>query len=187
MNITKLITIKKTLEALISIISADIEDIPDYLSIFKNRSSEILKKQINWAFSQIKNKMPKSPVGIVTITKKGIRASLFKGANKYKASLYPVLDKLIENSILLFINHEANNKHQYILGSKFSRKEDIGYVGIVIKEDKEGKKYYSHTIYQKNSWAAKSGSGDQNLTLRLHPAVNNILHEILTVNKKQSG
>ena len=180
MGINNLKSIKITLEALTPVLSDDVELVPDYFTISKGRSSEILKMQIDWAFGQIKNKTPNSPIGIVTITRKGIRASLFKGSNRYKAALYPVLDLLIENSVLLHINIE--NKRQYILGSKFSRKEEIGFVGIVIKEDKEGHKYYSHTIYQKNSRAAKSGSGNQNLTLRLHPAVNNILQEILDVN-----
>ena len=182
MYINNLKTIKKKLALLNPILSADVDIIPDFFTISKGRSSEILKKQIDWAFEQIKNKTPISPVGIVTITRKGIRASLFKGPNRYKASLYPVLDLLIENSILLYTNFDGK-KRQFILGSKFSRKnKEIGFVGIVIKEDKEGNKYYSHTIYQKNSRAAKSGSGNQNLTLRLHPAVNNILHEILSVN-----
>ena len=41
---------------------------------------------------------------------------------------------------------------------------------------------YSHTIYQKISRAARSGTGNQSQTLKLHPTVKSILHEILTVN-----
>ncbi len=63
-----------------------------------------------------------------------------------------------------------------------SRSGETGYVGIVIRVDKDGKKYYSHTIYKKISRAATGGTENQNLTRNLHPAVNNILHEILSVN-----
>ncbi|MBO7429838.1 MAG: ATP-dependent DNA helicase RecQ [Spirochaetia bacterium] len=42
---------------------------------------------------------------------------------------------------------------------------------------------YSHTIYQKISRAARSGTGNQSQTLKLHPTVQSILHEILSVNE----
>ena len=81
-------------------------------------------------------------------------------------------------------NLDTYGKLQYVLGSKFSRSGVDGYVGIVIKVDKQGKKYYSHTIYQKFSREATSGTGNQSLTRTLHPAVNNILHDTFAVNEK---
>ena len=93
-----------------------------------------------------------------------------------------MLDRLIVNSVILLQNLDTSGKQQYVLGSKYSRHDATGYVGIVIKEDKDGKKYYSHTIYQKISRAATGGTENQHQTRNLHPAVNNILREILSVN-----
>ena len=73
---------------------------------------------------------------------------------------------------------------------KFSRcgeEEYVEYVGIVIRIDSRGNKYYSHTIYQKNNRKAQGVPDNQGLTQKLHPAVYNILHEILSVNSKPEG
>ena len=160
----------------------DISEVPD---IFSKRDTQTRRERIEWAYSKILNTHPLSPIGIVEISRSGINNSLYKGFNKYKASLYPVLDLLIENSVFIYENRDIDGKKQYILGSKFIRTGQIGYVGIIIKEKKDGNKYYSHTIYKKISWAAKSGTEKQSLTLKLHPAVDSILHDILSVNEEK--
>ena len=180
MNITKLITIKKSLEALVPVPAMEIDYVPEIFHNPKDKKNGA--KRLDWAYSQIKKKNPNSPIGNIIINRSCVNNSLHKGFNRYKAGLYPVLDKLIECSVLIFTNTDAIGKRQYILGSKYIRNEGIGYVGIVIKVDKDGNKYYSHTIYQKISRAARSGTGNQSQTLKLHPTVQSILHEILTVN-----
>ena len=162
----------------------DISEVPD---IFSKRDTQTRRERIEWAYSKILNTHPLSPIGTIEISRTGINNSLYKGFNKYKASLYPVLDKLIENSVFLYENRDINWEKQYILGSKFIRTGHIGYVGIIIKEDSRGKKYYSHTIYQKNNRTAKGVPENQGLTLKLHPAVYNILDEIFSVNENNAG
>ena len=174
---------KKKLIALKAIPVMDVSEVPD---IFSRRDTHNRRERIEWAYSKITDTHPLSPIGIVEITRSGINNSLYKGFNKYKASLYPVLDKLIENSVFLYENKDSNGSRQYILGSKFIRTGHIGYVGIIVKEDSRGNKYYSHTIYQKNNRTAKGVPEKQGLTLKLHPATYNILHEILSVNVEES-
>ena len=171
---------RKKLIALEPIKVMDVSEVPD---IFLRRDTLFRRERIEWAYSRISNTHPLSPIGRIEISRTGINNSLFKGFNKYKASLYPVLDKLIENSVFIYENREINGEKQYILGSKFIRTEEIGYVGIIIKEDSRGKKYYSHTIYQKNNRTAKGVPENQGLTLKLHPAVSTILDEIFSVNE----
>ena len=162
---------RKKLIALEPIKVMDVSEVPD---IFLRRDTLFRRERIEWAYSRISNTHPLSPIGRIEISRTGINNSLFKGFNKYKASLYPVLDKLIENSVFIYENREINGEKQYILGSKFIRTEEIGYVGIIIKEDSRGKKYYSHTIYQKNNRTAKGVPENQGLTLKLHPVANTI-------------
>ena len=129
--------------------------------------------------------LPDSPVGKVIISRRGIRDSLFKGTNIYKASLYPVIDKLIESSILIYQNVDEEGELQFILSNKYSRAGKNAFVSIIIKVDNEGNKYYSHTILQeKNNRKAQGFSENQNIAQKLHPVVNNILQEILDVNLK---
>ena len=158
----------------------DVSEVPD---IFSKRDILTRRERIEWAYSRILNTHPLSPIGRVEISRTGINNSLFKGFNKYKASLYPVLDRLIENSVFIYENRDIDGKKQYISGSKFIHAGHIGYVGIIIKEDSRGKKYYSHTIYQKNNRTAKGVPKNQGLTLKLHPAVYTIIDEILSVNE----
>ena len=121
----------------------------------------------------------------VIISRRGIRDSLFKGTNIYKASLYPVIDKLIESSILIYQNVDEEGELQFILSNKYSRAGKNAFVSIIIKVDNEGNKYYSHTILQeKNNRKAQGSSENQNIAQKLHPVVNNILQEILDVNLK---
>ena len=178
---------KQALKALAPVEAMSLEQVPAFFLIKGNRDKEVLKKQIGWAYSSIHNTMPRSPIGKVIITKGGIRDSLFKGTNRYKASLYPILDKLIEKSIFLFDNTDFYGERQFVLGGKFSRCGEEEYVGIVIRIDSRGNKYYSHTIYQKNNRKAQGVPDNQGLTQKLHPAVYNILHEILSVNSKPEG
>ncbi len=154
MYLTKeeLIKKKNALTVLSPIVAIEIEQVPEIFHNPKDKKNGA--ERLDWAYSQIQNKNPHSPIGKIIINRSCVNDSLHKGFNRYKAGLYPVLDKLIENSILLFPN-----------------------------VDKEGNKYYSHTIYQKISRAARSGTGNQSQTLKLHPTVQSILHEILTVNK----
>ena len=182
MYLTKeeLIEKRKALEAIIPTIAMEIEQVPEIFHNPKDKKNGA--ERLDWAYSQIQNKNPKSPIGTVIINRSCVNDSLHKGFNRYKAGLYPVLDKLIENSVLLIVNIDLVGKKQFVLGSKYIRKEEIGYAGIVIKLDRDGNKYYSHTIYQKISRAARSGTGNQSQTLKLHPTVKSILHEILTVN-----
>ena len=175
---------KQALETLPPIEAMAIALVPDIFHNPKDRRPKMTKLRIDWIYSQIQNKKPSSPIGPVLITKSGINDSIHKGFNRYKAGLYPILDKLIENSVLLHNNIDPNDKRQYILGSKYIRDQTRGYVGIVIKEDRMGNKYYTHTIYQKNNQAARSGTENQSLTLKLHPVINTILQEILDVNKE---
>ena len=105
-----------------------------------------------------------------------------KATAETKDQFLKCLDKLIEISVHLYTNTDDNGKQQFILGSKYSRGGKIAFVGIVIKEDSKGKKYYSHTIYKKISWRAQAMSDSQNGAKNLHPAVNSILHKILSVN-----
>ena len=178
---------KQALKALAPVEAMSLEQVPTFFLIKGNRDKEVLKKQIGWAYSSIHNTMPRSPIGKVIITKGGIRDSLFKGTNRYKASLYPILDKLIEKSIFLFDNTDFYGERQFVLGGKFSRCGEEEYVGIVSRIDSRGNKYYSHTIYQKNNRKAQGVPDNQGLTQKLHPAVYNILHEILSVNSKPEG
>jgi hypothetical protein len=180
----------QALKALAPVKAMSLEQVPAFFLIKGNRDKEVLKKQIGWAYYSIHNTTPESPIGKVSITKGGIRDSLFKGTNRYKASLYPILDKLIEKSIFLFDNTDFYGERQFVLGGKFSRcgeEEYVEYVGIVIRIDSRGNKYYSHTIYQKNNRKAQGVPDNQGLTQKLHPAVYNILHEILSVNSKPEG
>ena len=178
---------KQALKALAPVEAMSLEQVPAFFLIKGNRDKEVLKKQIGWAYSSIHNTMPRSPIGKVKITKGGIRDSLFKRTNRYKASLYPILDKLIEKSIFLFDNTDFYGERQFVLGGKFSRCGEEEYVGIVIRIDSRGNKYYSHTIYQKNNRKAQGVPDTQGLTQKLHPAVHNILHKILSVNSKPEG
>ena len=173
---------KKALEALVPIVAMEIEYVPEIFHNPKDKTPQIIRKRKEWIFAHLQNKTPNSPIGKVIITKSGIHDSLFKGCNRYKAGLYPILDKLIESSVVLQSTLDEFGERQFVIGSKYLRGGVIGYVGIVIRVDKDGNKYYSHTIYQKNNRAATGGTGNQNLTRNLHPAVNNILQEILSVN-----
>ena len=173
---------KKSLEALVPVEAMPLEQVPELFYNPKEKSPEILKARIEWVCLQIKRKKVSASIGKISITKRGIRDSLRKGVNKYKAGLYSCLDKLIEISVHLYTNTDDNGKQQFILGSKYSRGGKIAFVGIVIKEDSKGKKYYSHTIYKKISWRAQAMSDSQNGAKNLHPAVNSILHKILSVN-----
>ena len=173
---------KCALIALLPIEAPEINSVPEFFS-YKKRTVEILKKQIDWAYSGVKNKTPDSPIGKVIISRRGIRDSLFKGTNKFKASLYPILDSLIETSILIYQNTDLEGEQQYVLSNKYSRNGKSAYASIVIKVDNEGNKYYSHTILQeKNNRKAQGSSENQNIAQKLHPAVNIILQEILDVN-----
>ena len=173
---------KLALEFLDSIEAMDVAKVPEYFK--EKKSYEHRKEKVDWAYNQIKDKSPISPIGNIKIFKSGINDSIFEGSNIYKASLYPILDELIKNSVLLHSNIDINGKRQFVLGSKFFRNGRTGYVGIVIKEDSKGNKYYSHTIYKNFSREAKSETGNQSQTPTLHPAVYNILQEILAVNPK---
>ena len=173
---------KQAMEALTPVEAMPLEQMPEIFRNPKDKTPQIIKQRKEWIFANLQNTLPDSPVGKIIISRSGIHDSLFKGCNRFKAGLYPILDKLIESSILLYTNFEKSDDIQFVLGNKYSRAGEIGYVGIVIKVDKDGKKYYSHTIYQKTSWAATGGTENQSLTRNLHPAVNNILHEILSVN-----
>ncbi|MBO7047346.1 MAG: hypothetical protein J6W62_00325 [Spirochaetia bacterium] len=173
---------RNALKALTSVEAMPLEQVPEIFRNPKDKTPQIIKQRKEWIFSHLQNTFPDSPVGKIIISRSSIHDSLFKGCNRFKAGLYPILDKLIESSILLYINFESADDIQFILGNKYSRSGANGYVGIVIRTDKDGKKYYSHTIYHKISQAATGGTGNQNLTRNLHPAVNNILHEILSVN-----
>ena len=175
---------KSALMSLSPVEAPEIDIVPNFFS-YKNRTVEVLKKQIDWAYSKVKNKTPDSPVGKVIISRRGIRDSLFKGTNIYKASLYPVIDKLIESSILIYQNVDEEGELQFILSNKYSRAGKNAFVSIIIKVDNEGNKYYSHTILQeKNNRKAQGSSENQNIAQKLHPVVNNILQEILDVNLK---
>ena len=158
----------------------DVSNVPIIFN--EKKSSAHRKEKLDWAFNQIKNKTPMSPIGEIKIFKTGVNDSIFEGSNIYKASLYPILDELITNSVLLHTNVDTDGKRQYVLGSKYIRGEKPNYVGIVIKEDMEGNKYYTHTLYHEFSREAKSETENQNLTPTQHPAVNNILHDVLAVN-----
>jgi len=173
---------KISLEALIPVEAMPLELVPEIFYNPSEKNNEILKKRIEWAFSQVKRKIISTSIGKISITKRGIRDSLRKGVNKYKAGLYSCLDKLIEISVHLFTNTDSNGKRQFILGSKYSRGGKIAYVGIVVKEDIKGKKYYSHTIYEKNGWRPQAVSEKTDGAKKLHPATKSILHEILSVN-----
>ena len=173
---------KEAMEALTPVEAMPLEKVPEIFHNPKDKTLQIIKQRKEWIFAHLQNTFPDSPVGKIIISRSGIHDSLFKGCNRFKAGLYPILDKLIESSILLYINLESLFDIQYVLGNKYYRSGETGYVGIVIRVDKDGKKYYSHTIYKKISRAATGGTENQNLTRNLHPAVNNILHEILSVN-----
>lgn len=160
----------------------NITDVPDY---FLDKSNKFRKQRVDWAYEQIKNKTVDSVIGSVNITKTGINDSLFHGHNKYKASLYPILDSLISNGILAN-TLEDNGMKNYVLISKFSRDGDVNYVGIVIKEDRHGNKYYNHTIGQKNNWMAKRQSAKQSETPTLHPDISMIIRNILSVNESDT-
>ncbi|MBO7047319.1 MAG: hypothetical protein J6W62_00190 [Spirochaetia bacterium] len=175
---------KCALMSLTPIEAPEIDIVPEYFS-YKNRTVEVLKKQIDWAYSKVKNKTPDSPIGKVIISRRGIRDSLFKGTNIYKASLYPIIDTLIESSILIYQNIDDEGEQQFILSNKYSRAGKNAFVSIIIKVDNEGNKYYSHTILQeKNNRKAQGSSENQNIAQKLHPVVNNILQKILDVNLK---
>lgn len=175
---------KSALMSLSPVEAPEIDIVPNFFS-YKNRTVEVLKKQIDWAYSKVKNKTPDSPIGKVIISRRGIRDSLFKGTNIYKASLYPIIDTLIESSILIYQNIDDEGEQQFILSNKYSRTGKNAFVSIIIKVDNEGNKYYSHTILQeKNNRKAQGSSENQNIAQKLHPVVNNILQEILDVNLK---
>ena len=170
---------KKRIESLNPIsIKTEINSVPDF---FRNRGMKNRTQMVNWAYNQVQRKVVDSEIGRVQISKRGINDSLFHGHDKYKVSLYSVLDELIENGVL--INELVEDgKRNWILANKIIRDGNTGYVGVVIKEDRQGNRYYDHTIMQKNNWTARSQSAKQSEAPTLHPAISNIIHDILNVN-----
>ena len=109
---------KKALEALTPVEAMPLTQVPEIFHNPKDKTPKIIKLRKAWIFSHLQNTFPDSPIGKIIISKSGIHDSLFKGCNRFKAGLYPILDKLIESSILLYINLESSYDIQYVLGNK---------------------------------------------------------------------
>ena len=142
---------------------------------------------IPWVLENLKeNRAKNADVGEVLITKKGIRNSLLHGFNQYKARIYPVLDRTIENSRLLSSYYENGRLHSHILGAMVSMGEGNYFVGIIVNVDKEGNKFYSHAIIQKNMSEVTSSSR-KGESSRLHPTIISVFDEIMSVNADASS
>lgn len=160
-------------------VSVEVDSVPDF---FLKKGHENRKAMVDWAYEQVHRKQVSSEIGTVNISKSGINDALYHGHNKYKATLFSVLDDLIEQGVLVnkFAEH---GKQNYVLVSKFSRSNgESDYVGLVIKEDENGNRYYNHTITQKNNWMAKRHPAKQTDSPTLHPAISSIIQDILDVN-----
>ncbi len=81
----------------------ELEQVPEFFYNPKDKTPQTLKKREQWVWDNLKNITPNSPIGKIIINKSCIHDSLFKGCNKYKAGLYPVLDRLIVNSVILWL------------------------------------------------------------------------------------
>ena len=179
-EINQITSLKEQLENLIPIIVlVNPNDVP---SFFDGKTNEDRKMRVMWAYDQVQRKNVGSVIGAVEITKTGINNSLFHGHNRYKACLFSVLDQLIEGGILVRSLKEKDGRYNYILANRIKLVEDDQYVGIVIKEDHKGNKYYTHTIFQKKIWKAKSQTAKQNDTPKLHPDISQVIYSILNVN-----
>lgn len=71
----------------------------------------------------------------------------------------------------LYMNIDENGERQFILESKYSRDKKEAYVGIVIKVDNEGNKYYSHIIFQKENNRKAQGSFENQKTAQKQHSV----------------
>ena len=170
---------KKAIEKLKAIEATPISNVPDF---FTSKKTDNRKQQLAWANEQVKNRTVQSKIGEVHIFNSGIRNSIYHGANKYKAATFSILDKLIENSVVVQNANEKNNL-DFVLASKVLLDGKESIAGIVIKQGKDGKKYYSHTIIQKEretTHRTAEAVGNR----RYHPATDTILHNILSVNEK---
>ena len=179
-EINQIKTLKKQLESLFPIIVlVKPNDVP---SFFDGNTNEDRKLRVMWAYDQVQRKNVSSAIGTVEITKTGINNALYHGHNRYKACLFSVLDQLIEGGILIHSLKEKDGRFNYILANRINLGEDDQYVGIVIKEDHKGNKYYTHTILQKKIWKAKSQTAKQDDTPKLHPDISRVIYSILNVN-----
>ena len=147
----------------------------------KDKSADTLRRRKNWAKSVTPMGLFKSPIGDVLISNNSINDSVAPshGTNRYTASLYPHLDKLLENSVYATTT-ERKNEDRYILVSKFRRPSgEIGYVGIVVRKNRENNIYYFHSVIKNEGGqgVATNSSGPETAP----SSMSNVLRKYLPV------
>lgn len=156
-----------------------VDDVDESFKKVRDKSEQTRKQRIGWA----KNVTPKgtfpSPIGKVFISNNAINDSLTPshGANRYTASLYPFLDKLIENSVYATTTIRRG-EDRAVLISKFKRPSgETGYVGIVVRKSRDSNIYYLHSIIKNeggrgvatNSSGPKTAPSMKNLLSKYAP------------------
>lgn len=179
---------KADLESMSPVEIVSYDSVPKFFSekpAGNNRIKFISNSLLPW----VKNnafigKVANSEIGEIVISKSGLKDSLVHGYNRYKARFYPVLKKLLSDAIVLDEYYENGRLHSYILGAKFISEEgNEGFVGIVIGVERQGNKYYSHSIIQKNK-SEVTGLSQKESSPKLHPTISSVFAKVLSVNNE---
>lgn len=122
----------------------------------------------------------------ITISRKGARSVMAHDAQDGKVALLEHAPTLIKNGIYIDTIHKTNEVDSHIFANKAKIDGELAIIGIVVREDVNGKRYYNHAIQIENGVQAESGIRARNTTARYLPkdpnSILNIVKKHLEVN-----
>ena len=122
----------------------------------------------------------------ITLSRKGARNVMAHEAQDGKVALLGCVPDLIRNGIYLETMHNDDGTVSHIFAAKATIDGKPSIIGVVVREDRNGKRYYDHAIRSESGVRAETGTRATETTAGNPPenpnTISNIVQKHLKVN-----
>ena len=171
------IAIKNRIEASQEVELTSVDNLPQGI---EKQSIGTIIKYVSTLIAQ--KEVKHSELGEIEINNTGINDSLRHGRNKYKINSLLKIDEIIKKGTLIHTQIDNGKVDSFVLATRLKGRNP-SYAITVIKQKRDGRKYYDHNIILKNKLETAEQIQNGNTSEMLHPALKNLLQKIYSVNE----
>ena len=171
------IAIKNRIEASQEVELTSVDNLPQGI---EKQSIGTIIKYVSTLIAQ--KEVKHSELGEIEINNTGINDSLRHGRNKYKINSLLKIDEIIKKGTLIHTQIDNGKVDSFVLATRL-KGGNPSYAITVIKQKRDGRKYYDHNIILKNKLETAEQIRNGNTSEMLHPALKSLLQKIYSVNE----
>lgn len=171
------IAIKNRIEASQEVELTSVDNLPQGI---EKQSIGTIIKYVSTLIAQ--KEVKHSELGEIEINNTGINDSLRHGRNKYKINSLLKIDEIIKKGTLIHTQIDNGKVDSFVLATRLKGRNP-SYAITVIKQKRDGRKYYDHNIILKNKLETAEQIQNGNTSEMLHPALKSLLQKIYSVNE----